>query len=142
MYKFNFEPLLNHRRYQEEILQKELALTKKKLSDEQLKLQSIKQKRRIFSHQLHERQKKDGTVSDLIVYFRYIQHLAEEFDIQKRQVAAARKQFNQKRHELVEMMKKRKTLEKLKEKGLKAFQQKSSKLERDMMDEIAAKQHH
>ena len=141
MYKFNLESLLNHRRYQEEILQKELALSKKYLAEEQHKLQSIKQKRRKYSHELHQRQKRDGTVSDLIMYFRYIRHLAADFDNQKRQVALAKKQFNQKREKLVEMMKKRKTLEKLKEKGFKAFQQKMLKTERDLMDEVAAKLH-
>jgi flagellar FliJ protein len=142
MYKFDLEPLLNHRRYQEEILQKELADSKKHLAEEQHKLQSIKQKRRKYSHELHQRQKRDGTVSDLIMYFRYIQRLAADLDNQKRQVVLAKKQFNQKREELVEMMKKRKTLEKLKENGYRAFQQKMLKTERDLMDEVAAKLHH
>ena len=139
MYKFNLEPLLNHRRYQEEILQKELADSKKHLAEEQRKLQSIKQKQRKYSHELHQRQKRDGAVSDLIIYFRYIQRLATDFDGQKRRVALSKKQFNQKREELVEMMKKRKTLEKLKEKGFSAFEQKMLKTERDFMDEVAAK---
>ena len=75
------------------------------------------------------------------MYFRYIQRLATDLDNQKRQVALAKKQFNQKRAELVEMIKKRKTLEKLKEKGFKTFQQKMLKTEREFMDEVAAKQH-
>ena len=141
MYKFNLEPLLNHRRYQEEILQKELADSKKHLAEAQHKLQSIKQKQRKYSRELHQRQKRDGTVSDLIMYFRYIERLAEDHDNQKRRVALAKKQFNQKRAELVEMMKKRKTLEKLKEKGAKAFEQKMLKTERDFMDEVAARRH-
>ena len=141
MYKFNLESLLNHRRYQEEILQKELADSRKHLAEAQHKLQFIKQKQRKYSRELHQRQKRDGTVSDLIMYFRYIQRLAAELENQKRQVALSKKQFNQKREELVEMMKKRKTLEKLKEKGSKAFEQKMLKSERDLMDEVAAKQH-
>ena len=40
MYKFNLEPLLNHRRYQEEILQKELAESKMHLAEAQHKLKS------------------------------------------------------------------------------------------------------
>jgi flagellar export protein FliJ len=76
------------------------------------------------------------------VYFSYIQRLAGELDSQMRRVALAKKQFNQKREELVEMMKKRKTLEKLKEKGYKAFEQKMLKTERDFMDEVAGRQRH
>jgi len=142
MYKFNLEPLLNHRRYQEEILQKELAAKKKKLAEQQHKLQDIKRKRHQYSQELHQRQKKDGTVSDLIMYFKYIERLSTEFDHQKRQVELSKRQFNQKRKDLVEMMKKRKSLEKLKENGLKNFQQEMQKKERDFMDEVAAKQHH
>lgn len=141
MYKFNLEPLLNHRRYQEEILQKELADNKKNLVKQQHRLQDIKQNRRHYSKVLHQRQKKDGTVSDLIIYFRYIERLSTELDHQMRQVELAKKRVNQKRRELVEVMKKRKTLEKLKEKELKDFQQKMQKIERNLMDEVAAKQH-
>lgn len=141
MYKFNLEPLLNHRRYQEEILQKELADNKKNLVKQQHRLQDIKQNRRHYSKVLHQRQKKDGTVSDLIMYFRYIERLSTELDHQMRQVELAKKRVNQKRRELVEVMKKRKTLEKLKEKELKDFQQKMQKIERNLMDEVAAKQH-
>jgi flagellar FliJ protein len=141
MYKFNLEPLLNYRRYQEEILQKELADYRKHLSEAQHKLKSIKQKQRKCFRELHQRQKRDGTVSDLIMYIRYIERLAADFDDQKRRVDLAKKRFNQKREELVEMMKKRKTLEKLKEKGAKAFEQKMLKTDRNFMDEVAAKQH-
>jgi len=142
MYKFNLEPLLNHRRYLEEILQKELAEKKKHLIQQQQKLKDIKRKRHQYSQELHQRQKKDGTVSDLIMYFKYIERLAKALDHQKHQVELSKRQFNQKRKDLVEMMKKRKTLEKLKEKGLNNFQQQMQKKERDFMDEVAAKQHH
>jgi len=141
MYTFNLEPLLNHRRYQEEILQKELADNKKNLVKQQHKLQDIKQSRRHYSKALHQRQKKDGTVSDLIMYFRYIERLSTELDHQMRQVELAKKRVTQKRRELVEVMKKRKTLEKLKEKGFKDFQQQMQKIERNLMDEVAARQH-
>ena len=140
MYKFNLQPLLNHRRYQEEILQKELAKSKKYLAEEQKKLRIIKQKKRDYSQELQQRQKNDGTVSELILYFRYLDRLSKDLDNQRQRVAIAEKQFNQKRKDLIEIMKKRKMLEKLKEKGWKSFQHRMLKKERDFMDEIAAKQ--
>ena len=140
MYKFNLQPLLNHRRYQEEILQKELAKSKKYLAEEQKKLRIIKQKKREYSHKLQQRQKNDGTVSELILYFRYLDRLSKDLDNQRQRVAIAEKQFNQKRKDLIEIMKKRKMLEKLKEKGWKSFQHRMLKKERNFMDEIAAKQ--
>jgi flagellar FliJ protein len=140
MYKFNLQPLLNHRRYQEEILQKEFAESKEFLTEEQKKLRIIKQKKREYSQELQQRQRNDGTVSELILYFRYLDRLSKDLDNQKHRVAIAEKQFNKKRKDLIGIMKKRKTLEKLKEKGWKGFQHRVLKKERDFMDEIAAKQ--
>ena len=45
MYRFNLESLLNHRRYQEEILQKELAGLKVRLAAEKDKLWVLRQKK-------------------------------------------------------------------------------------------------
>ena len=56
MYQFNLEPLLNHRRYQEEILQKELAVLKSRLTDEKHNLRVIKKKKRKFLKQLQKKQ--------------------------------------------------------------------------------------
>lgn len=140
MYKFNLQPLLNHRHYQEEILQKEFAESKKYLTEEQKKLRIIKQKKREYSQELQQRQRNDGTVSELILYFRYLDRLSKDLDNQKHRVAIAEKQFNQKCKDLIEIMKKRKMLEKLKEKASKGFRHRMLKKERDFMDEIAAKQ--
>jgi flagellar FliJ protein len=140
MYKFNLQPLLNHRHYQEEILQKEFAESQKYLTEEQKKLLIIKQKKRKYSHELQWRQRNNGTISELILYFRYLDRLSKDLDNQKHRVAIAEKQFNQKRKDLIEIMKKRKMLEKLKEKGRKGFQHRMLKNEREFMDEIAAKQ--
>jgi len=140
MYKFNLQPLLNHRYYQEEILQKEFAESKKYLTEEQEKLRIIKQKKREYSQELQQRQRNDFTVSELILYFRYLDRLSKDLDNQKHRVAIAEKQFYQKRKDLIEIMKMRKMLEKLKEKRWKGFQYRMLKKERDSMDEIAAKQ--
>jgi hypothetical protein len=45
MYRFNLESLLNHRRYQEEVFQKELAGLKIRLTAEKDKLWVLRQKK-------------------------------------------------------------------------------------------------
>ena len=117
MYRFNLESLLNYRRYQEEILQKELADFKNQLVKHEQQLRQLVQARRKASLELHQRQKKGGTVCGLMMYFRYLDRLAADIEKQKRLVGQVRKQFEQKRRELLDIVKKRKTLEKLKEKG-------------------------
>lgn len=140
MYKFDLQSLLNHRRYQEEVLQKELSESRKRLVDEQKKLRLIKAKKREYAHTLQHRQKENGTVSDLILYLRYLDRLAKELDRQQQKVVLAEKQFNQKRNALIEIMKKRKMLEKLRERGWKAYEQQMLRNDRKLMDEVAAKQ--
>jgi flagellar FliJ protein len=140
MFKFNLQPLLNHRRYQEEILQKELAQFRNRLTAEQNKLQHLKEKRREYSFRLQQRQKVNGTVSDLILYLQYLDRLSTELDYQRQQVIVAEKDFKKKRNDLIEIMKKRKVLEKLKENRSKAYLQQMLKNERKFMDEVAAKQ--
>ena len=138
MYRFNLESLLNYRRYQEEILQKELADFKNRLIQHEQTLHLLKQKWRKYSRDLHQRQQKGGTVSDLIMYFRYLDRLSLDIDRQKQQAVKARKQFDSKRRELLEIVKKRKTLEKLKEKGFLDYSHRMLKKEQNLMDEAAA----
>lgn len=138
MYRFNLESLLNYRRYQEEILQKDLANFKTQLIQHEQLLHQMKQDWRKYSRELHQRQKEGDTVSGLIMYFRYLDRLSTEIDNQKRCIVTARKQFDQKRRELLEIVKKRKTLERLKEKGFLTHQREMLKKERTLMDEVAA----
>ena len=141
MYRFNLESLLNYRRYQEEILQKELADFKNELVQHEQKLHQMKRDWRKCSLDLHQRQEKGDTVSGLIIYFRYLDRLSMDIDNQKQRIVKAKKQFNRKRRELLEIIKKRKTLEKLKEKGLLDYTQSMLKKEQNLMDEAAAIRH-
>jgi flagellar FliJ protein len=140
MYKFDLEPVLNHRRYQEEILQKKLAESRIRLTAEQKKLRKLKEKKREYARTLRSLQRQAGTVSDLILYLRYLDRLSKEIDHQKQKTIAAEKDFEQKRNDLIEVLKKRKILEKLKEKAWKTHQQQMLKNERKFMDEVAVKQ--
>ena len=140
MYKFNLEPLLNHRRYQEEILQKELAHLKKRLTAEKQKLRDIKKKRRKYLRQLQHKQKESRPVSEIKLYLDFVDRLSEDLEAQNQRVVKAERRFNRKRQDLVLAMKRRKTLEKLKENGWQAHQHKILKKEREFMDEVSTHQ--
>jgi flagellar FliJ protein len=138
MYRFKLEALLNHRRHQEEICQKELARARRKLASEQEKLRRAKTLKRENILKLQARQKESISVSDIILYMNYIAQLSKKIQEQAVCVREAAKKVNQKRNELVTIMKKRKTLEKLKEKSWLAYQKKVIQDERKFMDEVAA----
>ena len=141
MYRFKLEALLNHRRHLEDECQKELAATRNELAVEQGRLGCIKEEKRENILILKNKQKNSTAVGEIILYVNYIQQLSKKIEDQTRCVHDAQKKVNRVRNELIMIIKKRKTLEKLKEKEQQAYQQKLMQNERKLMDEIAATRH-
>ena len=133
MYQFNLEPLLNHRRYLEEVLQKELA-------DLKIRLDAEKDKKRKTVLQLQEKQTDGRPASEIKLYVDYLEQLLKEVEAQRKKVMEAERLFSLKRQDLVAAMKKRKILDRLKAKGLQAYEQEQLKKERNFMDEVAGHQ--
>ena len=140
MYHFNLESLLNHRRYQEEILQKELAGLKVRLAAEKDKLWVLRQKKRKTVQQLQEKQTDGRLVSEIKLFVDFLDQLSKEMEAQRENVLEAERNFSLKRRDLIAAMKERKTLDRLKEKGLQAYEQEQFKKERSFMDEVASRQ--
>ena len=140
MYRFNLESLLNHRRYQEEILQKELAGLKVRLAAEKDKLWVLRQKKRKTVQQLQEKQTDGRLVSEIKLFVDFLDQLSKEMEAQRENVLEAERNFSLKRRDLIAAMKERKTLDRLKEKGLQAYEQEQFKKERSFMDEVASRQ--
>jgi flagellar FliJ protein len=141
MYRFKLETLLNHRRHQEEVCQKELAQAERRLADEKAQLRRLKNEKRDNIARLQINQKKKINVSDIILSVNYIQQLSEKIAEQKNRVQQATRTANQKRSELISIVKKRKTLETLKEKERLAYEQKVILDERKIMDDVASTRH-
>jgi flagellar FliJ protein len=140
MYRFNLESLLNHRRYQEEVLQKELAGAKIRLAAEKDKLWILRQKKRKYVQQLQEKQTDGRPASEIKLFVDFVEQLSKEMEAQRQNVLQAERDFNLKRQDLIAAMKKRKTLDRLKEKGLQAYEKEQFKKERSLMDEVASRQ--
>ena len=141
MYKYNLESLLNHRIYIEETLQKELAISKRLLADAKNKLKTYQKEKEKYGLQLQQKQKEGHTVSEISLYVDYVKWLAKDIESQRKKVLEAKKKFGQKRNDLIEAMKKRKILEKLKAKGLEEYQKEMRKKEQDFMNEVAVNQY-
>ena len=141
MFRFKLEALLNHRHHQEEIGQTELARVQQRLTDEQEKLRGQRKEKRDILRKLQNKQKDKINASEIILYVNYINQLSKFIDQQSDIVRVATKSVNQKRNELVKLVKKRKSLERLKEKQRLAHQQKMLLTERKIMDEAASTRH-
>jgi flagellar biosynthesis chaperone FliJ len=67
--------------------------------------------------------------------------LSKDIENQALRVQKSTQLVNQKRHELITIMTKRKTLKKIKYKDWQAYQQKLMQDERKLMDEVASTRH-
>ena len=141
MYRFKLEALLNYRRHQEEVCQQELAQTERHLFDERRKLRQLIEEKRNNTKKLQAGQKIQISVSLIILSINYIRQLSRNIEKQTACVRAAIRQVNQKRSELVMTMKKRKILEKLKEKEQLDYRQEMLQNERKILDEVASIRH-
>jgi len=141
MYRFKLEALLSHRRHQEEACQKELAQARRRLTDEREKLERKKREKQESLEKLQAKKKESTNVADIMLYMNYIQQLSKDIEDQAMHVHKTAKLVDQKRHELVSIMQKHKTLKNLKYKEQQAYQQKLMQDERKFMDELAAIRH-
>jgi len=137
MYKFSLEPVLKYRKLLEEDLQKDFAILKRQLLDERERLSNFEQTRDRFSGELQEKQVENVSVSDILLYTDYLQQVSKEIGKQAEKILETEESVDQKREELVGAMKNRKTIDRLREKGLKAHVQGLSKKEQDLMNEAA-----
>ncbi len=140
MYKFALEPLLNHRNFVEERLQKELATIQKLFIEEQEELLSYHEARNKLIAALEEKQRGDTTVSEVMLYVSFIDQVSADLESKKKEVVETERKLHEKRNELVVAMKKRKVLDTLKERGLIAYKHELDRSEQEFMNEVAVNQ--
>ncbi len=138
MYKFSLKAVLNHRRFIEEKLQKELGQLEAILGNERKRLSDLIRARREISKELQEKQREIITISETLLHVRFIEQLLRREDLLKKKILNAEKEVEQKREDLIEAMKNRKVLEKLKEKGWETYKHNMMKKEQEFMNEMAA----
>ncbi|OQX62643.1 MAG: flagellar export protein FliJ [Desulfococcus sp. 4484_242] len=138
-YRFPFDALLRHRKFLEENLQREIGLLSRVLADEKKKLESLQQARKAASEKLRHRQKGKGiTVSEVLLYTRFIERMSGQVNLQKTSVKKIEKNVEEKREDLVRAMKDRKIIEKLKEKKRQIFREQMMKQEQNFLNDMAA----
>ena len=137
MYKYTLEPVLSHRKTLEENLQKEMAVCKRLLANEKKRLWIFEKSRTNLLKEMQQKQQENITISEIILYLSFIEQLSKDLEKQKERVSEFENEMEQKREDLVEAMKNRKTLEKLRDKGLDAYRQDMMRKEQGFMDEMA-----
>ena len=137
MYRFNLESLLQYRIFIEKKLQKEFIILKQELYDEKEKLHACINEREKNMIEFDQKQKEGISVSTSLLYKNFFYRLAKELKEQEFQIDKVGKRVDEKNSDLIEAIKKRKMLDKLKEKGLRSYMNKLVNKEQKLIDEVA-----
>ena len=136
-YRFKLEALRQYRNFQEESRQKEMA-DALRIRDQQAEmLAELIKSREKTEHDLKSRQRESITGPHLTIFSNYLNQLDSDIFAQKHKLADAEKLLEKRREALLIAMQKRKTLDKLREKDLKAFMESLHSEEEKFINEMA-----
>lgn len=136
--KFNFrlQKILELRKHQEENIKNQLAILTKELESEKIKLhQYLKEQSNVLS-EINMMIGKIIDMDDLLFKRNYINKLDSSISMQKKIIHHLKNEHNNKIKEYVDISKKLKILEKLREKKYKQFKEETEKEEQIFLDEI------
>ncbi len=140
MYQFKLQPVLDHRKFLEDDLKKRLAEIKTKLLSALERLDAMKRKEMITNQTLAEEQANGLSSAQVVAYHQYLKVLSERIVEQAREAEKIEAQVSTVQKEMIEAVKKRKILEKLKEQGLERYRKSMLAQETKFIDEIAINQ--
>lgn len=140
MYTFKLQPVLDHRQFIEDDLKKELAEIKQQVMMVRHQLDLLKRKEMNTANALKLQQKEGLSSDQLLAYHDYLKRLSDRIADQNKIAAEIETQELEKQDALLEAMKKRQILEKLKDQGIDRYNQVMLKKEMDFIDEIAVNQ--
>ena len=136
--KFRFETLLQVRKNKENLLQKELGDILAHKQTQQNRQEFMQNTRNSNLKQINHRMTQDLNVDTYVLYNIFFSgnHLQKER--QRKIISEVDVRADAKRQELVEVRRKRRTMEILKERDLRAHKKKLAKIETETMNEIAS----
>ncbi len=140
--KFRFETLLRLRKNQEELIQKDFGVVRSHLVQQQNALSDMENEENHNKKQFVKMLEAPTESNTLMLYGNYFQAIKSKEQTQGQIISEIEKKASEKRDELIEAMRKRKTLEILKDQALIQFQQKKRKQETAFFDEVASSRWH
>ncbi len=137
-YEFKLEALRRYRQFEEDRLQKELADAQRVVEQAQELLKAHMALRQKTEHEFRKSsQSGEALASQAAMYRSYLQRLSGEILVRHQQVQGAEKACEKARNALLDAMKRRKALDRLKEKGEQAFMAELDSQERKFINEMA-----
>ena len=137
MYTFSLQVALDYRKRIEEGLQIDLSGIERNLAREKQSLTSYEQEKRACEEELARREAREIDLDEGILYRDYLRGMRRKVKVQRDRVATITIARDKKRDELLAATKKRKVLEKVREKDFRGFLQGLEKRERLFIDEMS-----
>ena len=137
MFTFKLESALNYRKAVEEKKLVEFSEAKKKLEREKDQLEGIHREQLIIIGQFKNMQERPFHAPDIALYFSYIQLVKEKETLQQEIIQQVSQEVEILRKALLEAVKNRKIMDKVKERQFKEFKENIAAYERKMADETA-----
>jgi len=141
VYKFNLQVLLDYRTRIEEGLQIELSHFRRELDNVKQLFLSYQREKSYYEDELVKKEEKEIDIEEGLLYRDYLRGMRIRIGEQRELVVKAKNDFDKKHQELLEASKKRKVLEKVKEKNWKKFMAAQERKERIMIDEMGIRRY-
>ena len=136
--RFRFETLLQVHKNRENLLQKELGDILAHKQTQQNRQDFFKSTRKNEIKQVNQLMTQDSKIDTYILYNKFFEGNYLQNNRQQTIISEIDTRAKVKREELVEASRKRRTMEIIKERDLKAYKEKLSKIETEAMDEVAS----
>ncbi|MEE9505099.1 MAG: flagellar export protein FliJ [Thermodesulfobacteriota bacterium] len=141
MYRFNLQVALDYRKRIEEGLQIELSQIQRELEKEKQLFLAYRREKNYYEEELVKREEKEINVNEALLYRDYLRGMRIRIKEQRDIVVKAKGDFDIKQNELLNATKKRKVLEKVKEKEWKRFKENIERRERILVDEAGMRKY-
>ncbi|WP_372679352.1 flagellar export protein FliJ [Desulfosarcina sp.] len=140
MYRFNMQTVLDHRQFVEDKLKKDLAEIRQQLMAVQQRMKMLERKEMDTHTALNQEQARGISSDQVVAYHAYLKRLSDRIARQGKLVSEIRERESKKQDAVLEAMKKRQILEKLKDQSLERYNQMLLKKEMNFIDEMAINQ--
>jgi flagellar FliJ protein len=137
MFIFKLQSVLEYRKNIEEKIHNEFSEKKRELDTQRLRMKSLINERNNLIAELRNMQDKPLPADDFAVHFSYVEQLRENEKKQKIVIHQVKEQVESKRKELLEAVKKRKMMEKLKQQHTEEYDSNLRNLEQKASDEMS-----
>ncbi|MDA8138525.1 MAG: flagellar export protein FliJ [Desulfobacteraceae bacterium] len=140
-FQFKLEAVRRYRQFEEDRCQREFADAQRQVEQAKAILAAMIARRTQTEEDFRQGQADGESAAQAAMYRGFLERLGDEIETQQNHLASAEKACEEKRQALLEAMKKRKTIDRLKEKGEQAFMAELNSEEQKFINEIAINRH-